>query len=183
MELKGEQIIALPREQVWAALNDPAVLKQCVPGCDTFEPEGDNAYKVVMTASVGPVKARFNGALTLSDIEPPVSYKLAFTGSGGAAGFGKGSAQVALAEVDAGTSLTYSVQAQVGGKLAQVGARLIDGVAKKMADEFFTRFSKVVAAPAESDAHASNPDGTASEASADAPADAAAKPSRWWSRS
>ena len=176
MELKGEQILALPREQVWAALNDPAVLKQCVPGCDTFEPEGDNAYKVVMTASVGPVKARFNGALTLSDIEPPVSYKLAFTGSGGAAGFGKGSAQVALAEVEAGTSLTYSVQ-------AQVGARLIDGVAKKMADEFFTRFSKVVAAPAESDAHASNPDGTASEASADAPADAAAKPSRWWSRS
>lgn len=183
MELKGEQILALPREQVWDALNDPAVLKQCVPGCDTFEPEGDNAYKVVMTASVGPVKARFNGALTLSDIEPPVSYKLAFTGSGGAAGFGKGSAQVALAEVEAGTSLTYSVQAQVGGKLAQVGARLIDGVAKKMADEFFTRFSKVVAAPAEADAQASNTDGTAADSSAEAPADAAAKPSRWWSRS
>lgn len=177
MELKGEQILALPREQVWEALNDPAVLKQCVPGCEAFEPDGDNAYKVVMTASVGPVKAKFNGALTLSDIEPPVSYRLAFTGSGGAAGFGKGSAQVALATVDAGTSLTYSVQAQVGGKLAQIGARLIDGVAKKMADEFFARFTRVVAGP---------PDASASDAAAadTTTADAAAKPaSRWWSKS
>lgn len=145
MELKGEQTLLLPREQVWAALNDPEILRQCVPGCEAFEPIAENEYKVVMTAAVGPVKARFNGALTLSDIQPPASYRLAFTGSGGAAGFGKGSAQVDLTSVEGGTTLRYAVNAQVGGKLAQVGARLIDGVAKKMADEFFNRFSKVLA--------------------------------------
>ena len=145
MELKGEQTLPLPREQVWAALNDPEILRQCVPGCEAFEPIAENEYKVVMTAAVGPVKAKFNGALTLSDIQPPASYRLAFTGSGGAAGFGKGSAQVDLTSVEGGTTLAYAVNAQVGGKLAQVGARLIDGVAKKMADEFVNRFSKVLA--------------------------------------
>lgn len=177
MELKGEQMLPLPREQVWAALNDPDILRQCVPGCEAFDPVGDNEYKVVMTAAVGPVKAKFNGALTLSDIQPPSSYRLAFTGSGGAAGFGKGGARVDLESVAGGTVLRYGVNAQVGGKLAQVGARLIDGVAKKMADEFFNRFSKVLAPagglpPVTADTSAANTDARPAPAASvpDAPA-------------
>lgn len=146
MELTGTQTIALPREQVWQALNDPQVLRQCIPGCDTFEPVGDNEYQIAMTASVGPVKARFKGKLQLADINPPLSYALSFEGSGGAAGFGKGNANVQLSDAAEGTELRYAVQAKVGGRLAQVGARLIDGVAKKMADEFFSRFNQVVSA-------------------------------------
>jgi uncharacterized protein len=149
MELQGEQTLALPREQVWEALNDPQVLKQCLPGCDLFEGDGENRYTVRMTASVGPVRARFNGKLVLDDIQPPTSYSLKFEGSGGAAGFGKGQARVSLAEVQpglpsAGTKLRYSANAQVGGRLAQVGARLIDGVAQKMSAEFFSRFARAL---------------------------------------
>ena len=149
MELQGEQTLALPREQVWEALNDPQVLKQCLPGCDLFEGDGENRYTVRMTASVGPVRARFNGKLVLDDIQPPTSYSLKFEGSGGAAGFGKGQARVSLAEIQqgspsAGTKLEYSVNAQVGGRLAQVGARLIDGVAQKMSAEFFSRFARAL---------------------------------------
>lgn len=144
MELTGEQIISLPAEQVWTALNDPTVLQQCVPGCDTFELTGENQYRIVMTATVGPIKAKFTGKLQLSDIQPPKSYKLSFDGSGGAAGSGKGTAAVHLSEVPEGTTLQYTVSATVGGRLAQVGARLIDGVAKKMADQFFVRFKTIV---------------------------------------
>jgi carbon monoxide dehydrogenase subunit G len=149
MELQGEQTLALPREQVWEALNDPQVLKQCLPGCDLFEGDGENRYTVRMTASVGPVRASFTGKLVLDDIQPPTSYSLKFEGSGGAAGFGKGHARVSLAEVQsglpsAGTKLQYSANAQVGGRLAQVGARLIDGVAKKMSAEFFSRFARAL---------------------------------------
>ena len=149
MELIGEQVLALPRERVWDALNDPGILKRCLPGCDLFEREDDKRFKVGMTATVGPVKARFNGKLTLSDLDPPTSYGLSFEGSGGAAGFGKGDARVMLADADGGgTQLTYTVHAQVGGKLAQIGSRLIDGVARKMADEFFGRFAKAVSSAA-----------------------------------
>ena len=150
MEMSGEQHILLPQQRVWEALNDPAILKACIPGCESIDRVADNEYKVAMTAAVGPVKAKFSGKLLLSDIDPPNSYSLAFEGSGGAAGFGKGSAQVSLTPESGGTLLTYKAQASVGGKLAQIGSRLIDGVAKKMADDFFIRFNKTVTPAAES---------------------------------
>lgn len=148
MDIQGERILAVPRADVWRALNDPAVLQRCVPGCDAFEPDGDSKYRVAMQATVGPVRARFNGKLQISDVVPLTSYTLAFEGSGGVAGFGKGGAQVMLDDVEQGTRLRYSAQAQVGGRLAQVGARLIDGVTKRMADDFFTRFTRELTAPA-----------------------------------
>ena len=148
MEMSGEQRIALPQAQVWAGLNDPEVLKASIPGCESIERVSDTEYKVAITAAVGPVKAKFNGKLLLSDVNAPTSYRLAFEGSGGAAGFGKGGAQVSLAPDGGGTKLSYVANAQVGGKLAQVGSRLIDGVAKKMADEFFQRFNEKLAGPA-----------------------------------
>lgn len=144
MQLTGQQIISLPIEEVWAALNDPTILQKCIPGCDTFEPTDENQYKIVMTATVGPIKAKFTGKLQLLDITPPSSYKLKFEGSGGAAGSGKGAADVQLSTVAEGTLLQYSVSATVAGRLAQVGARLIDGVAKKMADQFFSEFKSVL---------------------------------------
>jgi carbon monoxide dehydrogenase subunit G len=148
MEMTGEQLIAVPQQRVWEGLNDPEVLKACIPGCETIERVSDTEYRVAMTAAVGPVKAKFNGKLLLADLNPPHAYTLSFEGSGGAAGFGKGGAQVALAPEGVGTKLTYKANAQVGGKLAQVGSRLIDGVAKKMADEFFQRFNLQLAGPA-----------------------------------
>lgn len=149
MEMTGEQRIPVGQQRVWEALNDPEVLKTCIPGCDTIERVSDNEYKIGMTAAVGPVKARFAGKLTLLDLNPPNSYSLAFEGSGGAAGFGKGGAKVNLTpDGAASTLLAYSANAQVGGKLAQVGARLIDGVAKKMADDFFKKFNATVAVAA-----------------------------------
>ena len=150
MEMSGEQHIPLPQQRVWEALNDPEILKACIPGCESIDRVSENEYKVAMTASVGPVKAKFAGKLLLSDINPPNSYLLAFEGSGGAAGFGKGSAQVSLAPESGGTLLTYKAQASVGGKLAQIGSRLIDGVARKMSDDFFIRFNKTVAPADES---------------------------------
>jgi carbon monoxide dehydrogenase subunit G len=148
MEMTGEQFIALPQARVWEGLNDPEVLKASIPGCESIERVSDTEYRVALTAAVGPVKARFNGKLLLADVDPPTSYRLAFEGSGGAAGFGKGGAQVRLSPDGAGTKLAYTATAQVGGKLAQVGSRLIDGVAKKMADEFFQRFNEKLAGPA-----------------------------------
>ena len=145
MEMTGEQLIPLPQQRVWQALNDPEILKSCIPGCEAIEKVSDTEYKVAMTMSVGPVKARFSGKLLLSDLQPPNSYSLAFEGSGGAAGFGKGGAQVSLAPDASGTRLTYRANASVGGKLAQVGSRLIDGVAKKMADDFFAKLNETLA--------------------------------------
>lgn len=144
MELTGEQLIALPRDIVWKALNDPSVLSQCVPGCESFDLTGDNQYKVVMQVAVGPIRSKFTGKLLLSDIIAPDSYKISFDGSGGVAGSGKGHAAVKLESLGKQTKLTYSVHAQVGGRLAQVGARLIDGVAKRMADIFFEKFKEKV---------------------------------------
>jgi carbon monoxide dehydrogenase subunit G len=149
MEMSGEQRIALAQQKVWDALNDPEILKACIPGCDSIEKVADDEYKLGITAAVGPVKARFAGKLKLKDLNPPNSYALAFDGSGGAAGFGKGGATVALTPEGNDTLLKYTANAQVGGKLAQVGSRLIDGVARKMADDFFARFNaKVAPAPA-----------------------------------
>ena len=152
MEMSGEQRIPLPQQRVWEALNDPEILKACIPGCESIDRVSDNEYKVAMTAAVGPVKAKFAGKLLLSDLNPPNSYSLAFEGSGGAAGFGKGSAQVALTPDGNGTLLTYKASATVGGKLAQIGSRLIDGVAKKMSDDFFARFNSTVAPAAQAPA-------------------------------
>jgi hypothetical protein len=147
MELTGEQFLPLSRERVWAALNDPEILRASVPGCESLERVEDNHFKVVMAAAVGPIKARFNGKLTLTDLRAPESYSLTFEGSGGAAGFGKGGAQVGLQTEGTGTRLVYRAHAQVGGRLAQVGARLIDGVARKMAEDFFGHFTAAVTAP------------------------------------
>ncbi len=147
MDMTGERFIALPQQRVWDALNDPEVLKACIPGCDSIEKVSPTEYKVAMTAAVGPVKARFAGKLTLSDVNPPHAYSLAFEGSGGAAGFGKGSSRVQLIAEAAGTRLGYTATASVGGKLAQVGSRLIDGVAHKMTDDFFARFEQAVLPP------------------------------------
>src|SRR5512134_1166637 len=148
MEMTGEQLIPVPQQRVWEGLNDPEVLKACIPGCETIERVSDTEYRVAMTAAVGPVKAKFNGKLLLADLNPPNSYTLSFEGSGGAAGFGKGGAQVSLAPEAGGTKLSYTAKATVGGKLAQVGSRLVDAAARKMADDFFSRFDTTVAPPA-----------------------------------
>jgi len=147
MEMTGEQFIALPQQRVWEALNDPDVLKACIPGCESVEKVSATEYKLAMTAAIGPVKTRFTGKLVLSDLNPPHSYSLVFEGSGGAAGFGKGSSQVRLTPETGGTRLSYTAKASVGGKLAQVGSRLIDGVAKKMAEDFFARFNQTLVPP------------------------------------
>ena len=175
MELSNTRIVPAPPAAVWEALNDPATLKACVPGCESFERTGDNAYALVMSARVGPVAARFSGRMTMSDVDPPNGYTLHFEGQGGAAGFARGEARVTLApEGERQTALTYSAKAQVGGKLAQVGSRLIDGVAAKMSDDFFARFAARFA-PADADvaAAASTPAATAPGADAGAPAEAA----------
>jgi len=148
MEMKGEQLIPSGQQRVWEALNDPEVLRACIPGCESIEKVSDTEFKITMTAAVGPVKARFNSKLLLSDLNPPTSYALAFEGSGGAAGFGKGGATVTLKPEGAATRLEYAAKASVGGKLAQVGSRLIDGVAQKMTEDFFARFNRTVAAGA-----------------------------------
>ena len=146
MEMSGEQLIPASQQTVWQALNDPQMLKACVPGCESIEPAGENAYQVLMVARVGPVSAKFKGKLTLSDIHPPQSYAIAFEGQGGAAGFAKGGAQVRLTPEGSSTKLAYDVKASVGGKLAQIGSRLVDAAAKKIADDFFRNFNQKVAA-------------------------------------
>jgi carbon monoxide dehydrogenase subunit G len=144
VELTGTQQIRRECAGVWSALNDPDVLQQCIPGCESLTQDGENSYRIVILVAVGPVKARFNGKLTLADIREQQGYSLSFEGSGGAAGFGKGGAAVSLKPLADGTQLTYEANAKVGGKLAQVGSRLIDAVAAKMADEFFGRFKGAV---------------------------------------
>ena len=145
MEMSGEQLVPAPQQATWNALNDPEILKACVPGCESIEPLADNEYQVLMVARVGPVSAKFKGKLTLSDIKPPNSYAIAFEGQGGPAGFAKGSAKVSLATQGLITKLSYDVKASVGGKLAQIGSRLVDAAAKKVADDFFRNFNEKVA--------------------------------------
>ncbi|MBK6981181.1 MAG: carbon monoxide dehydrogenase subunit G [Betaproteobacteria bacterium] len=140
MQMKGEQLLPAPPERVWEALNDPEVIRDCVPGCESLERVSETEFHALLLAAIGPVKAKFTGKLTLSDLDPPRSYRMSFEGSGGATGFAKGSAEVTLAPAEAGTRLCYAASVQVGGKLAQVGSRLIDGVAAKIAGDFFARF-------------------------------------------
>jgi uncharacterized protein len=148
MDMTGEYRIPAPREQVWAALNDPETLKASLPGCQSLEKVSDREFAATVVAKVGPVQAKFNGNVTLSNLNPPESYTISGEGKGGAAGFAKGGADVRLLEEGEVTVLTYTAKADVGGKLAQLGSRLIDGTAKKMADEFFNNFSRQVAGPA-----------------------------------
>jgi len=140
MEMKGSRVVPADVATTWRALNDPEVLRECIPGCESIDRVSDTEYRVLMTARVGPVSAKFSGRLTLADIAAPRSYTLKFEGQGGAAGFANGSAKVELSPVEGGTRIDYAVNAQVGGKLAQIGSRLIDGAAAKVADDFFARF-------------------------------------------
>jgi carbon monoxide dehydrogenase subunit G len=142
MEILGSQIIPASQQAVWDGLNSPDVLKKCLPGCESVELVSPDVFKVVITAAIGPLKAKFNGTLNVTEANAPHSCILIFEGQGGAVGFGKGSYSVSLKPVDGGTELTYSAQAHVGGKLAQIGSRLIDSVAKKMSDDFFKAFNK-----------------------------------------
>lgn len=148
MQMSGEYRIPAPRQTVWDALNDPEILRQCIPGCEELVKNGENAFDAKVVAKVGPVRAKFGGTVQLTDIDPPNGYKISGHGQGGAAGFAKGGATVQLAEDGGGTLLSYTVDASVGGKLAQIGSRLIDATAKKMADDFFSRFAEIVAGPA-----------------------------------
>jgi len=155
MELSNTRTVPLPRPVVWAALNDPAVLKDCLPGCESLEPDGEHAWRVVMAARVGPVSARFNGRMSMADIQEPETYTLQFDGQGGAAGFARGDARVTLKPLPGDqTEMSYVAKAQIGGKLAQIGSRLVDGAAAKMADDFFARFVTRAAGPAASTAAA-----------------------------
>jgi carbon monoxide dehydrogenase subunit G len=144
MEFNGSQSIAVSRDAVWRALNDPAVLQACVPGCESFTEKGPNEYHVLVVAAIGPVKAKFKGNLQLSDLVADTSYRIVGGGDGGVAGFGKMTADVLLADDGEGTLLTYAAKAEIGGKLAQIGSRLVGSVANKMADEFFKRFKTKV---------------------------------------
>ncbi|MFD0917069.1 CoxG family protein [Pseudahrensia aquimaris] len=149
MEMNGSHIIPADRETVWMALNNPDVLRQAIPGCKELEQIGENQLAAKVVAKVGPVKATFKGEVTLENIVAPESYTITGEGKGGIAGFAKGGANVKLTEVEGGTQLDYSVDAKVGGKLAQLGSRLIDGTAAKLANEFFENFSEIVSGEGE----------------------------------
>ena len=147
MEMNGSRTVPADIETTWRALNDPEVLKACIAGCESVERVSDNEYRLAMTARVGPVSARFTGRIVLADIVAPTSYTLSFEGQGGAAGFAKGEARVRLADNNPGTRIDYQAKAQVGGKLAQIGSRLVDGAAAKVADDFFARFADRLGGP------------------------------------
>ena len=142
MTMQGEVTLPLDRATVWAALNDPEILKASIPGCQELEKVGDTEFQAIAKLSVGPVKATFKGGVTLADLDPPNGYTISGEGQGGIAGWAKGGAKVRLEEVEGGTKLVYDVEANVGGKIAQLGGRLINGVAKKYTDEFFANFAK-----------------------------------------
>lgn len=148
MELTGEQLIRAPRQKVWDALNDPAILSRCIPGCEEVSKISDSETHTRVMLKVGPVRARFAGKIFMSDVEPPEKCLLSFEGAGGAAGFAKGRSSVVLIDEGAATRLSYSVEASVGGKLGQIGGRLIDASAKKMADEFFAAFDAALGSAA-----------------------------------
>lgn len=147
MELTGQQRIAAPIDKTWVALNDPGILKDCITGCESLDRVSDNEYTVAMAVRIGPVNAKFKGKLALENLQPPRAYTINFEGQGGVAGFGKGSADVKLTPDQGGTLLDYTARAQVGGKIAQIGSRLVDMAAQKMADDFFAAFNARVAPP------------------------------------
>lgn len=142
MDMQGSRPLAATQQQAWEALNDPDILRACIPGCEKFELAEANTYAVTTAVRIGPVAARFNGRVVLSDIVPPESYKLSFDAQGGVAGFGKGESAVQLKPTDTGCELSYTVHSAVGGKIAQLGQRLIDGAAKSLAEDFFRRFDE-----------------------------------------
>ena len=144
MNMIGEIQLPASRETVWAMLNEPAVLKSCIPGCESLDKDSDNEFRAIATIKIGPVKARWKGKVRFSNLDPPSSYRISGEGDGGVAGFAKGGAKVSLANKDGGTLLSYNVEAQIGGKLAQLGQRLINSVAKKTADDFFENFAAAV---------------------------------------
>ena len=146
MTMNGEVQLNASREAVWAKLNDAEVLKTCIPGCEQLDKVSDTEFQAIAVTKIGPVKAKWKGKVHLTDLDPPNGYKISGEGEGGIAGFAKGGAVVGLADKDGGTLLTYNVEAQIGGKLAQLGQRLIAGAAKKMADDFFAKFAAAVAA-------------------------------------
>ena len=148
MELQGERLIPTTQDKTWAALNDPEILKACITGCESLERTGDDSFAALVAVKVGPVSARFKGNLKLSNVQAPNSYTINFDGQGGVAGFGKGSADVTLSAEGAQTRLKYLAKAQVGGKMAQVGSRLIDAAASKVAEDFFKAFEAQLAPPA-----------------------------------
>jgi carbon monoxide dehydrogenase subunit G len=154
MQMTGQRLLPVSPQQAWDALNDPEMLKACIPGCESVTLTGPDQYEVLMAARIGPVAAKFKGKLTQSDVVEPVSYKIRFDGQGGVAGFGKGSADVRLTAVPEGTQLDYDVSAQVGGKIAQIGSRLVDAAAAKIADEFFASFETKLGAIAAASAAA-----------------------------
>ena len=174
MELTGEQTIPAPRERVWTALNDPEILRRCIPGCQDIQKLSDTELTAKVGLAVGPVKATFNGRVTLSDLDPPNGYKISGEGQGGVAGFGRGSAVVRLTDDPAGTKLSYSADAAVGGKLAQIGSRLVEATARKLADEFFTRFAAEFPPPPPPPAAAPQTEPVAAPATTEAPTVAAA---------
>jgi carbon monoxide dehydrogenase subunit G len=146
MTMNGEYQLAVPRETVWEALNDAETLKSCIPGCEQLDKVSDTEFQAVAVTKIGPVKARFKGKVTLSELDPPNGYKISGQGDGGVAGFATGGATVKLEPKDGGTLLSYAVEAQIGGKLAQLGQRLVNGAAKKLADDFFQKFAASVSA-------------------------------------
>jgi uncharacterized protein len=168
MQMSGEELISASRERVWEALNDPEILRQAIPGCETVEKIGDDAFTATVKVKIGPVKATFKGDVKLTNIDAPNGYTITGEGKGGAAGFGKGGADISLKDADNGTLLSYDVNASVGGKMAQIGSRLIDGTAKKLAGEFFTSFNELVS-DAASDNGETSPAQTIPEDQAESP--------------
>lgn len=146
MEIIGQQLIPQPQQKTWNAICDPAVLQLCIPGCESMVKTSDAEFDLTMSAKVGPVSAKFKSKITLTNVDAPNSYMLIFEGQGGVAGFAKGQAEVKLVPEGESTRLEYVAKATIGGKLAQVGSRLVDGVAKKIAEQFFTAFNKHLSA-------------------------------------
>ncbi|HEY0858832.1 MAG TPA: carbon monoxide dehydrogenase subunit G [Albitalea sp.] len=178
MELTGDRLIAAPLPATWAALNDPDILKDCISGCESLERTEPDTFMAVVAVKVGPVSARFKGRLQMSNVQAPTSYTINFDGQGGPAGFGKGSADVNLSEEEGGTRLRYVARAQVGGKMAQIGSRLIDAAATKVAEDFFTAFEARLRPPAAPPGEAA-PAATQGTASGPAPPGAFANPWLW----
>lgn len=164
MDLSGSQVIAADRNAVWAALNDPDVLKACIPGCQSLEKTGEGGFEAVVKQKIGPVSATFKGVVALENLDPPNSYTIRGEGKGGAAGFAKGAADVTLTETGEGCELAYKVEASVGGKIAQLGGRVVDGVARRLADQFFTAFKTRLEGPAEPEPEGAPPEADKSEA-------------------
>jgi uncharacterized protein len=170
MEFKGRYLIPAPPEKVWAALNNPQVLRQCVPGCERMDKTDDTHFSAAAVLKIGPVKATFNANIALENLDPPRRCTLKGEGQGGVAGFARGEAEVVLTPQDGGTELSYAAQANIGGKLAQIGQRLIDGAAKQIADDFFVRFAAAVASEPELVAETPEP-AISSPAAAEAPSE------------